>query len=122
MTIPPRFILFLALASALAISPLLAQVVRTHSAASDTSTDAPHEEDIRGYSSSSAIGVPNTAKIAYPAQANLSYTHDLAGYCPTFMINGTNLLRPETVYGGQRDVGYFFDTDRQLRFSVEVAF
>ncbi len=81
-----------------------------------------HGEGLRGYSSSSATGVPNTAKAAYNAQANLSYTRDFSGYRTTFMINGTNLLRPETVYGGQGDVGYYFDTDRQVRFSVKVAF
>lgn len=81
-----------------------------------------HGEGIRSYSSSSATGIPNTVDAAYNLQVNLSYTHDFSKCRTTFMVNGSNLLGAETVVGGLGDVGYYFDTDPQVRFSVKVAF
>ncbi|HYD83000.1 MAG TPA: TonB-dependent receptor, partial [Opitutus sp.] len=81
-----------------------------------------HGEGIRGYSSSSASGIPNTAKSEYNAQVNLSYTRQIAGYRTTFGVSGRNLLESETVVGGSGDVGYYFPTPREFRFSVMVAF
>jgi iron complex outermembrane receptor protein len=81
-----------------------------------------HDVGIRGYSSSSASGIPNTVKADYNAQANVSYTREINGYRTTFSVNGRNLLKSETVVGGMGDVGYYFDTPREVRFSVLVAF
>jgi outer membrane receptor for ferric coprogen and ferric-rhodotorulic acid len=81
-----------------------------------------HGEGIRGYSSSSVSGIPNTVKADYNAQANVSYTTTVAGYRTTFSVNGRNLLKSETVVGGLGDVGYYFETPRELRFSIRVAF
>ena len=81
-----------------------------------------HDVGIRGYSASSSSGIPNTAKADYNAQANVSYTRDINGYRTTFSVNGRNLLESETVVGGLGDVGYYFDTPREVRFSVLVAF
>lgn len=81
-----------------------------------------HGEALRGYSSSSASGIPNTAKAEYNLQANVSYTTRFNGYRTTFMIDGRNLLRSETVVGGAGDVGYYFITPAEVRFSVRFAY
>lgn len=81
-----------------------------------------HGKGLRGYSSSSASGIPNTAKSDFNAQANVSYTREIAGYRTTFAISGRNLFEAETVVGGSGDVGYYFPTPREVRFSVMVAF
>ncbi|HEU5078831.1 MAG TPA: TonB-dependent receptor plug domain-containing protein [Opitutaceae bacterium] len=81
-----------------------------------------HGEGIRGYSASSASGVPNTQKAEFNAQAMVSYMRKFNGYPTTFAINARNLLRSETVVGGIGDVGYYYGTPREVRFSVMVGF
>ncbi|HVU32228.1 MAG TPA: TonB-dependent receptor [Opitutaceae bacterium] len=77
---------------------------------------------IRGYSSSSASGIPNTAKAQFNAQAVLTYGRKIAGYKTTFQINCRNVFHDETVAGGKGDLGYYFTNPREVRFSVTVAY
>lgn len=81
-----------------------------------------HGEGLRGYSSSSITGIPNTAKAEYNMQANVGYTFKVSGHPTTFSVNGRNLLKSETVVGGSGDLGYYFETPREIRFSVRVAY
>lgn len=81
-----------------------------------------HGDAIRGYSSSSASGIPNTAKSEFNLQARVSYAFDLAGHQAAVAIDGRNLLRSETVTGGAGDVGYYFATPAEVRFSLTLGF
>ena len=81
-----------------------------------------HGSGLRGYSASSASGVPNTQKSEFNAQLRLSYAFKLAGFDAIAAIDGRNLFRAETVTGGQGDVGYYFETPREVRFSLRLAY
>ncbi|HVU24148.1 MAG TPA: TonB-dependent receptor plug domain-containing protein [Opitutus sp.] len=81
-----------------------------------------HGSGLRGYSSSSASGVPNTQKSQFNAQLRLSYAFKLAGFDAIAAIDGRNLARAETVTGGAGNVGYYFDTPREVRFSLRLFF
>ena len=81
-----------------------------------------HGEALRGYSSSSVSGIPNTAKAEFNGQAVLTYSRKIYGYRTSFSIDGRNLLRDETVAGGKGDLGYYFTTPREVRFSATLAY
>lgn len=81
-----------------------------------------HGDGLRGYSASSIAGIPNTAKAEFNGQVDVSYTRTIAGHRTTFSVNGRNLLESETVVGGAGDVGFYFPTPREFRFSVMVAY
>jgi iron complex outermembrane receptor protein len=81
-----------------------------------------HGDGLRGYSASSASGVPNTQKSAFNGQLRLSYAFKLAGFDAIAAIDGRNLFKAETVTGGKGDVGYYFETPREVRFSLTLGF
>jgi hypothetical protein len=81
-----------------------------------------HGSGLRGYSASNASGVPNTQKSETNAQLRLSYAFKLAGFDAIAAIDGRNLFRAETVTGGKGDVGYYFETPREVRFSLQLAY
>lgn len=81
-----------------------------------------HGSGLRGYSASNATGVPNTQKSQFNGQVRLSYAFKLAGFNTVATIDGRNLFRAETVTGGKGDVGYYFETPREVRFSLRFAY